>query len=213
MTTVYDTHRHYWLKKSKISPKFLDMIIPQLRETDTLVDIGCGNGRLGVALQPLVARSIGVDYSEELVSVSCDKYPDVEFQCRDANQGLPSADVAVSNASIRKDGCRLDAMLENLEGYRQLFFRIQIDEDMPGWADPSPLYSQGEIRAHLEPSFSVSLVVESYEQGFSDKDYFQKLLKRIGMKPLAKTLRAPAKKRIRVPRSYALVSATRTNHD
>lgn len=207
MTTIYDIDRHYWLKKSMISPTFLDLIIPELQETDTLVDIGCGNGRLGVALHTLVERSICVDYSEELVDVSQDKYPDVEFQCRDANFGLPSCDVAVSNASIRKDGCKLDAMLPSLSKCRQLFFRIQIDEDMPGWADTSPLYSRDEILANLEPSFNVELMVESYMQGFSGIDYFQKLLKRIGMKPGKLALQCTQKGRIRIPRSYALVSA------
>lgn len=212
--TTYDIHQYYWLKKSKISPRFLELVVPSLQPTDVLVDIGCGNGRLAGALRPFVAKCIAIDFSWDLIASASGKYTMIDFKHGNAEDAktwrdLPKPDVAVSNVAIRKDGCRIEHLMPHLRRCRQLFFRIQVQGDIPGWADTSPLYSAEEIGALLGAYFEVSIEVESYMQGFSDADYFRLFLQRINLTPNKAELDAAPAGRLYVPRSYALVSARR----
>jgi len=213
--TTYDIHQHYWLKKSKISPRFLELIIPSLQHTDTVVDIGCGNGRLAGALRPFVSKCVGIDYSHSLVAKAQAKHCLVNFEHGDVCDkrtwhGLPKFDVAVSNVAIRRDGCALDKLLPYIKHCRQLFFKIQLQGDMLDWANTSPLYHPTEIGYYLEPYFDLEIEIESYTQGFSDADYFRLFLQRINLIPNNAQLDTAPAGRLYIPRTYALVSARRS---
>jgi len=68
VTTTYDKSSAYWLKKGLMGCKpFVErMVLPNIKSDDVAIDIGCGGGRLAIALQPHL-RCCGVDFSEKLI--------------------------------------------------------------------------------------------------------------------------------------------------
>lgn len=74
--------RDYWRNKNKY---YYDRIIRhykfQIPEESTILELGCGTGDLLAALKP--SRAVGVDFSEEMIKIAKEKYPEFEFYCED----------------------------------------------------------------------------------------------------------------------------------
>lgn len=210
MSTTYDKHRAYWLKKTKLSP-LLEAMLETLPTDGRIIDVGCGNGRLANALSARGNRVTGVDYSAQLVAEATEAFIHIFFLCADANdpetwEALGESDALVSNVAIRKDGVRLEQLLDAAQPPRCIF-RIQGDEDLPGWVENPPLYSETEIRTTFESrGYDVNIVPESYMQKFTDEAYFRTFMERIALKPVGKMFhnkRWP----LRVKRQYYCVDA------
>ncbi|WP_237101081.1 methyltransferase domain-containing protein [Nonomuraea sp. MG754425] len=63
----------------------------RLRPGDTAVDVGCGAGRAVTELNDRKAAAVGVDVSEEMISVARRRRPDADFRVGDAYE-LPLGD-------------------------------------------------------------------------------------------------------------------------
>jgi len=187
--TVYDKHRAYWLKKLKVSPTLMQLIHPHLAADTTVLDIGCGNGRLAAALAKIVHTAYALDYSQELVKAAKEEFSNLAFFCGDANnqdtwKKLPQFEIAVSNVAIRKDGCRLEDIVSQLHlRQAKCFFKIQSDRDLPNWLFQPPLYSESEIREYFS-GWELQILEETYNQKFTDEAYFRTFFERIGLKPI-----------------------------
>ena len=51
---------------------------------NTVVDLGCGNGRLTMRLAEMGMRAIGIDASEDMLAIARSSYPELEFAQSDA---------------------------------------------------------------------------------------------------------------------------------
>jgi len=187
--TVYDANKDYWLKKTKISTRFREMIEAAVSPDSHVLDLGCGGGKLGRFLLPRVAAVTSIDYSEQLVEAAKKALPEIGFVCGDVNdaltwEGINKIDVAISDVAIRKDGCRLERflplLLEKLKEPATLVFRIQADKDLEGWVRGDVFYSEDEIQEIIGLD-GLSLDVESFVQRFSSVDYFKTFLEKIGL--------------------------------
>ena len=193
--TTYDIHQDYWLKKTKVSARFREMLEAEVCPGSHVLDLGCGGGKLGRFLQPRVTAVTSIDFSEQLVAAARDICPDINFFCGDVNLASTWAkldqifdvDVVVSDVAIRKDGCRLEQfmplMLAKLKEPATLLFRIQGDKDLEGWVDGGPFYNEDEIREILG---DCDVLTEEYVQRFSSVDYFKGFLERVGLSPSAR---------------------------
>jgi len=210
MTTTYDKHRKYWVKKLGISSTLKEMA--SFLPSDKVLDVGCGGGRLAAyAASQGVAKVCGLDYSGELIEVAVERYPGIVFYCRDVNnpkslQLDDTYNVLVSNVAIRKDGVRLPDLLQNTDAER-CYFRIQGERDLPGWTTELPLYSENEIRSAFK-GWSLDIKQEVYQQKFTDEAYFRTFLERIGLIPREEPFQAKTWP-LRVQRHYYCVAATR----
>ena len=54
-------------------------LVDYTKPSDTVLDLGCGNGRLYQMLAKKQVEYVGVDQSEELITLAKKKYPDAEF--------------------------------------------------------------------------------------------------------------------------------------
>lgn len=216
MTTTYDKSSAYWLQKGLMGcqPFVQQMILPNIKSHDVAVDIGCGGGRLAVALQPYL-RCYGVDFSAKLIEETQKQHPHIVFHHGDVELPsgwacLPNFNVVVSNCAIRKDGCRLEKIVPMIRRFAQqpvkLFFRIQGDGDLPGWVKNPPFYGKDEILTALN-GFEVCVETETYEQGFSSQGYLRKFMERINIQPNESAFDSCKKGRIRIKRQYFLVRA------
>ena len=56
----------------------------EIRPGDTIIDLGCGNGALTMRLEQAGAHAIGIDASEEMLSMARRDYPALDFRQADA---------------------------------------------------------------------------------------------------------------------------------
>lgn len=72
----------------------------EIKQGMRILDLGCGNGELTKKISDLGAYALGVDSSEELLSVAKEKYPSIEFIHQDATELTLDApvDAVFSNA-------------------------------------------------------------------------------------------------------------------
>ena len=54
-----------------------------IKKGDSVLDVGCGNGRLLDALKEKDVQYLGLDFSEQLIAQARAKYPDNEFRVAD----------------------------------------------------------------------------------------------------------------------------------
>ena len=66
-------------KRSTLPKDFFDFL-PQIKEKERILDLGCGNGRLWEVVQKKNVFYFGVDFSEKLLEIARRKYPRVFFQ-------------------------------------------------------------------------------------------------------------------------------------
>jgi len=202
VTTVYDEHLDYWLKKTQITKPFFKLLTQNVKSSDVIVDLGCGGGRLGLFLSNKTAY-VGIDFSEKLIAAAKASIPEATFITGDLENPttyaeLPDSYVTVSNSVFRKDSCRIEKILPNITPTSNLIFRIQGQDDLPSVLEDRPFYSESELRALLPGAI---LFHERYTQKFSDYNYFKRAMGRIGLCAKNK----PNRKNINIIRHYILV--------
>jgi 2-polyprenyl-3-methyl-5-hydroxy-6-metoxy-1,4-benzoquinol methylase len=69
-------------RKKYIWPE-LEKVLSDLRDGDSVLDVGCGNGRLIENLKNKSVNYLGVDNSEELIKLAGINYPDKNFKVLD----------------------------------------------------------------------------------------------------------------------------------
>ncbi|MFC2098483.1 glycosyltransferase [Bacteroidota bacterium] len=75
--------RDKWKKRNRLYHKtirkYYQFTIP---ENSSVVEIGCGTGDLLHNVKPF--RGLGIDFSDEMIRIASEKYPEYEFICADA---------------------------------------------------------------------------------------------------------------------------------
>lgn len=218
MTTVYDTHRSYWLKKNFISESFNALLLANIQPGSEILDLGCGGGRLALALAE-VGKVTGLDFSAEMIQDLQLQQPTVTWQIGNAESPdtwthFPRFDAIVSNVCIRKDQCRLDRVMQNITDTQNrscLIFRIQGSKDLSGYVVSNPCYSEAEIENCLSRfGWTVKLSTERYHQRFTSFDYLRSSIEKIGMKPAGQAFLG-TKRNLSIGREYHLVCARLAN--
>jgi len=205
MQTAYGKDSAYWLKKWFLSPTFRDAL-DIISEGSTILDLGCGGGRLSLYLASRGIKAWGLDNDLTLIqNLQEQHHPEMQWLHGDAEQagtwhGMPYFDWIVSNVCIRKDQCRLEALMPHIEG-SSILFRIQGSRDLAGYLEETPCYSEKEIQS-LIPGCSIQS--EHYAQRFTSADYLRSSIQKIGMKPGVMTTKNPSKA-IHAPREYLIV--------
>jgi len=200
---AYGASSEFWLKKNRVSERFLALIRSYLTKDMSVLDLGCGGGRMAFLLAEDTARIVGCDISKELIEGARAKAEssgqramsflqgDLEdavtwTSCVDVNSGS-LFDMAVSNVLFRKDACRIDVALRSCRNAVRhgghLLFRIESDDDLPELRCELPCYSLAEVRSVLgSQHFEVlSLEEERFSQRFSSSDFFMEFLDRTGL--------------------------------
>lgn len=104
--------KHWWFRARKaIIVRLVNQLLPPSRDL-TIVDVGCGTGGVISALADRY-RCIGVDTSEEAISLAKTKFPSVDFICGQAPECLGSKSESV-------DMFMLLDVLEHVELDREL---------------------------------------------------------------------------------------------
>jgi len=87
----------------------------------TVVDLGCGDFRVGKALASFT-EYVGVDVVPEMIERNRTKFPGVRFECLDLIvDALPKADLAIVRQVFQHlSNAQIAAALENLKQYRFL---------------------------------------------------------------------------------------------
>ena len=204
MQTVYGKDSAYWLKKWFLSETFRESLdtIPQ---GSTILDLGCGGGRLGLYLASRGITAWGMDNDPTLIKSLREQHPEMRWHLGNAEQsgawlGMPHFDWIVSNVCIRKDQCRLETLMPAVEG-SSILFRIQGSRDLAGYVDETPCYSEDEI-LRLIPGCTIE--AEHYAQRFTSADYLRSSIQKIGMHPGIIATKNPFQN-IHAPREYLVV--------
>jgi SAM-dependent methyltransferase len=195
---VFDRESAYWLAKRGVPDGLLPAIAPYLDRGLSLLDVGCGGGRLASALAPRFARVTGIDSAAGLLEEASRRWPTVRFVAGDCldeaaweRLGGPF-DLIVSNCSIRRDYTpdlpRLAALAwDHLTAGGGIALRIQGRGDLAGIVTDETLDGVLYDRVDLEAAFSgsgwdhLSVTRESYRQRFSSRAYLLAFLERIGL--------------------------------
>jgi len=74
---------HFSLSR-KGSWKELDMLKQHVSPGDRILDLGCGNGRLSALLKDQNINYLGVDFSQKLINIAKNLYPELKFEQADA---------------------------------------------------------------------------------------------------------------------------------
>jgi len=69
----------------------LGFLVEGVRPNETILDLGCGNGRLYELFKGRMVGYFGIDNSEKLIALAKNRYPGVSFQAGDA-LNLPFSD-------------------------------------------------------------------------------------------------------------------------
>jgi 2-polyprenyl-3-methyl-5-hydroxy-6-metoxy-1,4-benzoquinol methylase len=69
-------------RKKHLWPELVELV-KMVNENNSVMDVGCGNGRLLEALQDKKINYFGVDNSEKLIELAQAKYPDKKFAVGD----------------------------------------------------------------------------------------------------------------------------------
>lgn len=198
MSVEYGLSSQYWLKKWFLSEKHRKML-DNIPANSSVLDIGCGGGRVSLYLSSRGIDVTGIDSDTTLISNLQREHPSTKWLCGDAEIAeWPATDWAVSNVCIRKDQCRLELILTRLTG-KKLLLRIQGSMDLSGYVEETPCYSQEDLLRLLP---NCEMVVESYQQRFTSGDYLRSSIQKIGMTPSSK---AVGKKTINANREYLLL--------
>jgi len=62
----------------------MEFISDYADNNDRILDLGCGNGRLSELFQAKAIDYYGVDFSQKLIDIAREKYPQLKFQAADA---------------------------------------------------------------------------------------------------------------------------------
>jgi protein-L-isoaspartate O-methyltransferase len=187
MDGIFERNLGYWLSRQNVPESLTEALIPWQDRGLSLIDLGCGGGRLAGAVQGF-SEVHAVDRSAALIAEATKQHPNVAFHVGDFQQRqtwdqLGSFDVIASNCAIRKDYCNLRSVAALcLEHVRcGLVLRIQgrgdLETVLPEQHRRNLFYDQEEIRR----AFGAEITVEKYKQRFSSPEYMVKFLERIGV--------------------------------
>ena len=197
----YDSSSEYWLKKSRVSERYLSLIEGSIQPDMTVLDLGCGGGRMSFLLAGKARRIVGCDLSPALVEGAREKakdQPGMVFvqgdlespsawdDCLKANDG-EEFDMIISNVALRKDALRLDRVLENagivLAPKGRIILRIESSGDLPEIGCPLPCYHLRDVRSFLEVrGYRMELLEEErFSQRFSSFSAFRDFLERTSL--------------------------------
>lgn len=89
------------------------------KETERILDLGCGSGQLTSKISELAKETIGIDKSEEMIMDAKSKFPSIEFQVADASDFRfdEKFDSIFSNATlhwVKNFKSSIECMYENL---------------------------------------------------------------------------------------------------
>jgi len=172
-----------WMKKRKVPQTLLDAIQPYFNQDLTVVDLGCGGGRVAVEIKDQFQKVIGIDQNSQAIHQATKQYQDVCFICGDYQSltiwdELDQIDLVISNCAIRKDYTDLSKLAKFLRN-KNLALRIQGQNDLADLVTKdirtSLFYSQEEVKDYLD----ANVKVETYTQRFSSKDYICDYLEKI----------------------------------
>lgn len=183
-----------WMKKRKIPKSLLAAIQPYFNQKLTMVDLGCGGGRIAVEVKDQFQKVIGIDQNSEAIQQAARQYQDVCFICGDYQSSfiwdkLNHVDLVISNCAIRKDYSDLSKLSKFLKN-KKLALRIQGQNDLVDLVTKevraSLFYSKEEVAKY----FDVNIKVENYIQRFSSVNYIRDFLKKIDVPnvPIVDTL-------------------------
>ena len=203
MQTAYGKDSTYWLKKWFLSETFRE-VLDTIPQDSTILDLGCGGGRLALHLASRGIAAWGMDNDTILIQNLQEQHPEMRWHHGNAEQpgawlGMPYFDWIVSNVCIRKDQCRLETLMPLIEG-SSILFRIQGSQDLAGYVDETPCYSEEEIQK-LIPGCSIE--AEHYAQRFTSADYLRSSIQKIGMQ--SGVMASNSGKVIHAPREYLVV--------
>ncbi|WP_067518206.1 methyltransferase domain-containing protein [Nocardia uniformis] len=116
-----------------------DLLAPSPGET--VVDVGCGAGRAVAELTERGARAIGIDLSEDMISVARTRWPDSDFRVGNACE-LPLGDAEAT-------GYRADKLFHEL---------------------PDPARALAEARRVLSPGGRIVLIGQDWDTLVIDSD-------------------------------------------
>ena len=155
---IYDRNSSIWAEFNEIDDDLTREIKLYLGKDSFILDVGCGGGRLSVALSRYVGRIVAIDFSNEMISLAKKMYPilNVEYPIMDAEKMKFKAgqfDAVVSNMAINRASCRLDRVLE--QSYLVLRSRGYVFLNVLSSKSSQKLgldlgYNAGEIRRLLE---------------------------------------------------------------
>jgi len=200
---AYDESSDFWLKKSKVSDRYLELIQASIKPEHSVLDLGTGGGRMVFLLAESARRIVGVDLSAVLIEGAKEKVRafnyknlafvqgDLEDQrtykiCIDENEGKPF-DAMISNVLIRKDACRIEPVLEHCKGAVNpgglLILRIESSGDLPEIMSDLPCYGKEEIQTVLDRyGYRTEMLEEErFSQKFSGPEVFQGFLDKTGL--------------------------------
>jgi SAM-dependent methyltransferase len=200
---AYDESSDFWLRKSRVSDRYLELIQASIKPDFSILDLGTGGGRMAFLLAEGARRIVGADLSQALIDGAKDKvrafdcgnlrfvHGDLEEgdaygRCIEENEGRPF-DMAISNVLIRKDACRFDPVLENCRKAVRpgglLILRIESSGDLPEIMTELPCYSRDEVRSFLERyGYRIELLEEErFSQRFSGPEVFRGFLDKTGL--------------------------------
>ena len=165
---------YMWQHKHDIPSKLAKLIEPYFDQKLTLLDLGCGHGRIGGSVRERFERVIGFD-SDPATS------PDVcgDYNCSSLWSFIGPVDVVVSNCAIRKDYTNLTQLAERLKG-KKIALRIQGVDDMENMLPKAKRESLFFSREELQ-ILDANIEEEKYTQKFSSLPYVKRFLKKINI--------------------------------
>lgn len=96
--SFYDTKHNF---VTNYGNDVIDLLQPQTHET--ILDLGCGSGKLTANIAKVAQKTIGIDSSQEMINMAQKHFPAVEFHQHNAELPLPFAeqfDAIFSNAAL-----------------------------------------------------------------------------------------------------------------
>jgi trans-aconitate methyltransferase len=194
--TPFDREAEYWMSKRGIPTALEPAIRPWLDRGLSALDLGCGGGRLAVAIAPQMGRVVGVDAAAELLQQAATAHPSIHFVRGDClldatwNALGGPFDLIASNCSIRRDYTpdlhRLAQLCHaHLAPGGGIALRIQGDQDLasllPQSVRSALLYSKDEVARAFAGFADLAIATDEYRQRFSGEAYLRTFLARIGL--------------------------------
>lgn len=190
---IFNQHVQFWLKKNGVPSSMVNIIEEFSGQNLSVLDLGCGGGRLAKALKPAFGRVCGLDRSDVLLEHARAENPDIEFVLGDYQEEnvwdqLGTFDLIVSNCAIRKDYCRDLSFLayqcrKHLAVGGNVLHRVQVLDDLssilPLRIRKKLFFSEDEVLdtfGAAEDSF-----LDSFRQRFSSEAYLRECLVKIGI--------------------------------
>jgi ubiquinone/menaquinone biosynthesis C-methylase UbiE len=176
---TYNKSNSSFKKINLIDNEYTDLIKKNVDKNSTVLDLGCGGGRLTLSINKYVNSIIGIDFSKELIS-SAKKNKNannVTFKVMDGEKlDFPkdSFDVVVSHAVLNKKMCRANIALKSAYKIIKPKGKIIIKMIYSTWGKEfnfSGGYNSGEIKTILKNIGYKKIRVKIERQKFISSNY------------------------------------------